>query len=135
LLSLTAVTAALLPVSAVADPEMKVLGCTPKMSGLHFHPKAIRLNQDGAVLVEYSVSSKGVTEGVVVLKSTASEPLEESAVRLVAGMRCKPGEDWQQTGGPQRRLKLNVLFQYIGRDPVKPIEPTEDVITVSTEPI
>jgi TonB family protein len=134
-LSMIAVAVALLPISANADSEMKGMGCAQKAGESYFDPKAIRLDEDGAVLIEYSVNQKGVPERIVVLESTASKSLERSAVRLVAETRCKPGESWQQDGGPQKRLKLNVVFQFKGRTPVSPIEPAEDVITVSTSPI
>jgi TonB family protein len=134
-LSLTAVAVVLIPISAIADLQMKGLGCVAEVGGLYFAPEAIRLNKDGAVLVEYSVNLKGMTERVVVLKSSAAKPLERSAVRLVRNLRCKPGADWQQTNGPLRRLRLNVLFQFNGRQPVSPIDPAEEVITVSADPI
>jgi len=126
--------AALLPISAAAEPENVEPDCVP-IRDSYYDPKAIRLGQYGTVLVEYSVNEKGATERVTVLKSTASGSLERSAVRLVKSMQCKLGEDWQLSGGPQRRFKINVLFQFRGGEPASPIDPAAEVITITTDPV
>ncbi len=126
--------AALLPISATAEPETKQPGCVPKAAS-YFDPSAIRLGQHGTVLVEYSVNANGVTERVVVRESTASKSLERSAVRFVRGMQCRRGKDWQLNGGPQQRLKVNLLFQFRGREPATPIDPTAEVIVIAADPV
>jgi len=125
-----AVVASVAPPSGAKD-ETGQPGCVPKRDD-YFHPKAVRLHQSGTVLVEYSVNSKGLTERVVVLQSTASESLEESALLLLSKMRCKPSKEWISSGGPQERLRLNVLFQFFDEEPAKPIDPEAEVITITT---
>jgi TonB family protein len=123
--------AILLPISAATGAQNKALECVSR-SDPYYDPKAKRLGQFGAVLVEYSINAKGEAEGVLVLKSAASQILEDAAVRFVSGMRCKTTEEWLQSGGPQQRLKVNVLFQFKGREPVSPVDPAEDAITITT---
>ncbi len=126
--------ALLLQISVVTRAEPVGFECV-SISDRFFDPKAKRLGQFGAVLVEYSINAKGEAERVVILKSTASRILGKAATRVIRDLRCKPTEDWSQSGGPQRRLKVNVIFQYKGGEPVPLIDPAEDVITISTEKV
>jgi TonB family protein len=97
----------------------------------------MRRSEFGAVLLEYSVDADGLPKKVVVLGSTAPKSLEKSAVRMINDMRCDPGKEWLASGGLEKRLKMNVLFQYRGREPVTPLDadPETDVIKIEATPL
>jgi len=81
--------------------------------------------------MEYTMTAKGLAEQIAVVKSTASKSLQESAMRLLRGVRCKPTKEWINGGGPQRRLRLNVVFQFFNESPVKPIDSNSEVVSIS----
>jgi outer membrane biosynthesis protein TonB len=97
----------------------------------------MRKGEFGAVLLEYSVASNGIPGQIVVLESTASMSLEKAATRLIKDMRCDPGKEWLANGGLEKRLKMNVLFQYRGRESTKPLDPdpNTDVVMIEAEPL
>ncbi len=120
--------------SPTTASDLKDLACKAAPDA-YYHPKAIRLHESGSVLVEYSVSKKGLTKRIVVLQSTASESLNESAILYVTNMRCNPSEEWIKSGGPKKRLRLNVLFQFTNEEPSTPIDPAADWVRFTTPAI
>lgn len=105
--------------------------CTHNRYQDYFASEAIRKAQFGAVVVEYSIDSTGIPNKAIVLETTAPKSLQNSALRLVNNMRCDPDEAWIANGGPDKRFKLNVVFQYRGDEPVKAIDPESETVTIT----
>jgi TonB family protein len=107
------------------------LKCRGKGGVRYYPPEARWRRETGAVLLEYSVNAKGVPERIVVLETTAPESLQTAAGRLLSQVRCKPDAAWVEGGGPQQRLKINVLFQFTDGEPTNPIDAEAMRIRVS----
>jgi TonB family protein len=111
------------------------LDCRPVANEEFYPPKALRLHESGAVLVEYSVNAEGVTEGIVVIASATSaesDSFENGAVRLISKVRCKTNKGWVDGGGPHQRFRLNVIFEIIDEKAVEPIDPKVVIAKVSS---
>jgi TonB family protein len=117
---------------AASDETWTRLQCRGKDGATFYPPMARQRHESGAVLLEYSVNTTGLTERIVVLKSTAPESLHKAAIRLLSQLRCTPDVEWVNGGGPQRRLRINVLFQFIDEEVTKPIDAEAVIIAVST---
>jgi TonB family protein len=132
-----ALVAALAAAAAAAeepDQTWTQLGCRGKEGVSYYPPVAIQRNQSGAVLLQYSVNAKGRPERIAVLDATASASLQAAAMQLLSDVRCKkPDKAWVESGGPQQRFKLNVLFQFIDEEPATPIDAKAGIVRVSVE--
>jgi TonB family protein len=121
-------------VIAAADDSWSELRCRGKGNDKYYPREALSRHDSGAVLVEYSVNAKGVTERIVVLESGASNSFQAAALRLIGQVHCKPKKEWIDGGGPQLRFRVNVLFEIIDETPAKPIDPEVGIIKVSSRP-
>lgn len=110
---------------------MAEASCKPRIED--FYPaKAIRLQEVGTVLVEFSVKGKGKPEDVVIIRSTAPGTLQEAARKVIDSLRCNPGQAWNEAGGPQRRIRLNVLFKLKGFDETADrLDPEADQVVIT----
>ena len=107
------------------------LGCSPNFSDQPFYdPMAVRQRQSGVVLVELSVNAEGRPERLVVLEATAPEVLQFAALRVAENFKCEPGKDWVKAGGPERRVRLNVVFKLKKKEVQNPIDEGAEVVTV-----
>ena len=117
--------------SAAEHGILSQLRCDPKFADQAFYdPAAVHLHQSGAVLVEFSVNAKGRAERPVVIQATAPEVLQSAALRVARNFKCKPGKDWAETGGPEQRVRLNVLFHFKDEGVPKLIDEAAEVVTV-----
>jgi TonB family protein len=92
---------------------------------------AVKQRQSGVVLVEFSVNANGRAERAVVLEATAPELLQSSALQVVKNFKCKPGKEWANAGGPERRVKLNVWFKIDDEEAPKLLDADAEVVTVA----
>jgi TonB family protein len=118
-----------------ANETWTQLRCAGKRGVSYYPSEARQRRESGAVLLEYSVNGKGVPERIVLLESTAPESLQIAAMKLLSQARCKPDAAWIEGGGPQQRLKMNVLFQFINGEPTQPLDAQAGVVRISTEPL
>ena len=115
-----------------ADDLFSQLRCTPEFSkSSYYQVEAVQQRLTGAVLLEFSINAKGRTQNIAIIESTAPDLLKISAVGVIENFRCKPNEEWMGEGGPQRRLRLNVLFKFKNEEGPKPIDPELETIVIS----
>lgn len=120
------------PARAAKDDILAQLDCGPRSKDKpYYHRTAVLQHQTGVVLVEFSVNAKGRTERAIVISATAPEVLQSSALRVAQNFKCKPGNDWAETGGPERRIKLNVVFKFENEEAPKPIDESAGVVVVT----
>jgi TonB family protein len=86
----------------------------PRLLGTSAEPmypsKAVRLNQQGRILVEFSISSRG---RLVDARLIAAEPESLFGEELVAGLqswRFAVPHDWESSGNTARRFRVSVIF-------------------------
>jgi TonB family protein len=121
-----------MPLQAAENGILTQIGCAPNFANRPFyHSTAVRKRQSGAVLVEFSVSQRGEIQRPVVIEATAPHLLQSGALEVVKNFKCKPGKDWTETGGPERRLRLNVLFKLNEDEAPKLIDEAAEVVTVA----
>jgi len=107
------------------------MGCKPKVDD-YYPAKAIRLDEVGSVLVEFSVKGAGAPQDVAVLRATAPGTLQEAALRVIRSMRCQPDLTWMENGGPEKRIRVNVLFKLKGFDETaQRLDPDADEIVIT----
>lgn len=123
--------AVLLSGSCLADDVMKDASCKQRIQD-YYPAKAIRLQQVGAVLVEFSVKGKGPPVDVVVVRSTAPGTLQEAAIKVIHALSCDPGQAWIDAGGPGKRIRWNVLFKLKGFDETaERLDPEADEVVIT----
>ena len=121
---------------ALADEWIDRANCKPNRQQDYYPPKAIRLNQVGTVLVEFSVQGKGPPDPAVVVRATASVELRYAAIRVIRLMLCDPDPKWMDDGGPQRRIRLNVIFRLKGFEETPGrLDPDADEVVITGSPI
>lgn len=121
---------------AIAGDEGADISCRVKRGEDYYPPEAIRRNQVGAVLVEYSVIDSGATTSVLVVQSRAPNSLKSAALRLVKGMNCTTTLSWKEAGGPGKRRRANILFKLRAFDETAaPIEGDAEKIEVIADAI
>jgi len=121
--------------AARADDPVPLANCKA-VPGDYYAPSAIRLNKIGTVLVEYSVKKAGAPEDVRVVRSNATGDLQRSAVSLVKKMTCAPNDSWMTSGGADKRVRVNILFNLKGFDEsAAPLDQSAEVITITAEAI
>jgi TonB family protein len=120
------------PVHAADHGILGQLGCEPRFGHRPFYDRtAILKRQSGVVLVEFSVNAKGHPERPAVIEATAPKGLQSAALRVAMNFRCKPGKDWAEAGGPDRRVKLNVVFKFENEEAPALIDEDAEVVTVT----
>jgi TonB family protein len=121
-----------MPTWAADGGILSQLRCGPKFSDRPFyHPTAVQQRQSGVVLVEFSVNAKGRAERALVLEATAPELLQSSALQVVKNFKCNPGKEWADAGGPERRVKLNVVFKIDDEEAPKLLDADAEAVTVA----
>jgi TonB family protein len=115
-----------------ADDWLTRASCKPEV-GQDFYPApAIGRNQVGTVLVEFSVQGKGPPDHVIVIGAKASQVLKDGASRFMRLLRCDPDPKWMDDGGPQRRIRLNVIFRLKGWDETpERLDPDADQVVIT----
>ena len=118
-----------------ADEWLDRAGCKDKVD-IYYPPTAIRKNEVGSVLVEFTVEGNGAPTGITTDKSKTPWYIQDAAKRVVRLMTCSPDSKWAEDGGLQRRLRLNVIFHLKGLDetPGK-VDPDADYVVITASPI
>jgi TonB family protein len=120
------------PLHAAEDGILVQLQCSPHFSVQPFYDQKSKVKRlKGVVLVEFSVNAEGRIERPLVLEATAPERLQSSALRVVNRFRCKPGQDWAESGGPERRLRVNVVFKFEDEEVPKRLDESAEVVVVT----
>ena len=115
---------------------LKRASCKEKFPEDYYPPTAIRRDEVGSVLVEFTVTGNGAPTDITTNKSKTPRYIQDAARRLVRLMTCSPDPKWTDDGGPQKRLRLNVIFHLKGLDetPGK-IDPDADYVVITGSPI
>lgn len=144
-----------LPYLAASLPALGVvLGSPPAVAGDHGAQRALEINglvthprivrdyyppamrrkaTPGRVSLAYSVGADGRVVRVFPLVSDYAA-FEPYAVRMLTDMRFDVPADWEASGGPWRRFRIQVTFAIRGRQPLPVWAPGESVLLVTASP-
>jgi TonB family protein len=118
-----------------ADQWLDRAGCKEKIAD-YYPPEAIRREKVGTVLVEFTVKGNGPPTAIAVVPSKLPRFLQDAGVRVIRSMSCTPDSKWLEDGGPQRRLRVNVIFRLKGLDETAGvIDPDAEEIVITGSPI
>ena len=76
----------------------------------------------GRTLLSYSISPSGIAQSVEVIRSD-NPAFGSAAIQFLRDWHFDVPADWGTAGGPERRLRVQVLFVIDGRQPPQPWYP------------
>jgi TonB family protein len=109
---------------------------------LTMYPSAARrLNQQGRVWMEFSISAQGRATGIKILAAEGARTFQEAVEKYMRDAQFAVPADWDASGGPARRLRWNVLFHLRpcpaggACEELKPFAEHETVVTITGAPL
>lgn len=119
-----------------ADEWLNRAACEANRIQDYYPPEGIRREKTGTLLVEFSVKGIGPPTGITVMPTRLPGYLQDAAARIVRFMTCRPDSKWIEDGGPERRLRLNVIFRLKGVDETPGrLDPDADEVVITGAPI
>jgi TonB family protein len=106
-----------------------------------FYPaQALRLNQQGRALVEFSISARGRTSDVAIVSAEPPGIFDSTVAKFVRELQFDVPGNWMASGGPQHKYHLSFVFLLRPcRDPTPCDQiasfPADDTYTVTTAPL
>ena len=92
----------------------KLPSCKSHPGNEDYYPtRARREGIQGRVLVEFSISQRGVVADAVVTQSDPPSWFDDDARRIVRNLRCTVPDNWQSNGGADHRFRLAVHYQLL----------------------
>jgi TonB family protein len=82
----------------------------PSAAGVFYPEKARRLNQQGRVLVEFAVSSKGRVVDTAIVSSEPRGAFEDAVKAYMKSVEFDVPRDWEASGGSQHKYHFSFVF-------------------------
>jgi TonB family protein len=110
------------------------------ISAMLYPSSARRLNQQGRVWIEFSISPQGRATRIKVLAAEGPRSLEETVEKYMRDVRFDVPTDWAASGGAARTFRWSVLFQLRPCpggvcEELKPFAEHETVIKLTASPV
>lgn len=113
--------------------EINGLVTHPRVVRDYYPPAMRRTATPGRVSLAYSVGANGRVIRVFPLVSDYAA-FEPSAVQMLTDMRFDVPADWEASGGPWRRFRIQVTFAIRGQQPLPVWAEGESVLLVTASP-
>jgi TonB family protein len=108
---------------------------TEKVARMDFYPPAeIRVGNEGTVVLEFSIDSKGRAVDVKI-DTSASRDFDKAAAAFAKNLRFHPDDSWVANGGLAVRYRYALVFEFKPCGDVEPPSPVDGWARVCATPL
>ena len=98
-------------------PSLK--SCLHLNTGLYYPPAAMRQEQQGRLIYDYSVGASGKVDKVKLVLAEPDRTFVPAVLQILKSFKCDVPADWPKGHDPSQMFHLQVVFQIQGLAPVQ----------------